>query len=125
MLMGKGSAPSGNTTTTTINPTQQAQLPFLQGAWQSGQNIYNADPTQLAPPSNELIQGYQNLANYGGLFQNAYLPQTGSAYQSAVGGGMGLANSPAAPYFNQFAQGATAPQQQFTGIGQAAQDTGG
>jgi hypothetical protein len=90
----KGSSPAGNTTSTTINPTQQMQQPFLQGGWNSALNLMNNFPksyypnTTLAnylPPDPLLTSGYQNTYNAGQYLQNQFLPGFQQNYQSMAG----------------------------------------
>lgn len=67
--MNKG--PSGSTTTTQINPTQQAQTPFLQGGWQQAANLEQNNPLQYYPGQTladfnpNMTQGYGYLGGFG------------------------------------------------------------
>lgn len=48
MSSGGGSVPA-NTTSTTINPTQQAQLPYLQNLWTQAAGTAASDPYSYYP----------------------------------------------------------------------------
>src|SRR5678816_2910216 len=96
---GKGSKPSGTTTQTTINPTQQAQLPFLRQGWNTATNLAANNPYQYYPGQtlanyNPFItSGYEGQINNGVVANQTLNPQL----DYAVAGGMGIQNSPAAP----------------------------
>ena len=86
--MSKGSKPAGNTTVTQVNPTQQAQAPFLTGLWNSAQNLGASNPLQYFP-GNTLPGGYDQLANFG---SGAFSGTQGYA-QAAQTGALAGANS--------------------------------
>lgn len=96
--MSKG--PSGNTTTTTINPTQQAQTPYLTQGWSNAQNLAQTNPVTyypgqtLAQPDSFLTQGYGLLGGMNTPLYNV-ANTAGRTFENAVGGGMGIGNSPA------------------------------
>lgn len=109
---GKGPSSSGNITQTTVNPTQAAQLPFLRGdnvpngGWNAA--AYNAEhnPIQYYPGQTRADDnpatgaGYDQLLNRGWNSLNSTVPAGDAAYNYAVGGGMGVQNSPASPLYN-------------------------
>lgn len=84
--MGKGSQPSGNTTVTQQNPTQTAQLPFLQNLWGNTQNVANwAD---LGPDLQNLtsyLQGQETSTMTPG---GALMPQAMGSLSSIIGAGV-------------------------------------
>ena len=98
---GKGSSPAGQTTTTTVNPTQQAQLPFLQGGWGAAEELYRQPYNYyggqtLATPNFWLPTGYNELAA-AGANAGTMMPQMMSDLGYLTAGGGGMQNSPAAP----------------------------
>ena len=110
--MSKG--PSGSTTTTTVNPTAQAQLPYMEDLWGQAQSLYQNNPLQYypgqtlapyMPPNPYLTTGYEQLYQQGQNTQSGLLPGANAAWGSAVSGGMGGQNSPAYPYYDQYASG--------------------
>lgn len=125
--MPKGSQPAGNITKTETNPLQVAQQPFLTDIWGTAQNQYKAQPWQYYPGQTltqagvpERTSGYQGLYNTAASYDQTLRPQTNAAYQTAIGGGYGVQNSPAYGGFQQFAQGTTQPQQDLYGLQQTA-----
>ena len=127
--MSKGSAPAGNTTTQTVNPTAQAQLPFLQDYWSGLQTAYQNNPQSYYPgqtladfvPTNpQLTQGYQNLAGTGASLDDWMRPAANNAWGTLASGGAGYQNSPAYGGYNAFATGQTGPQQTFGQVGSNA-----
>jgi hypothetical protein len=134
----KGSQPAGSTTTTTINPTQQAQLPFLQDLWGQTQGLGQTNPMQYYPNATlsqwgtpEKTTGYQNMYN-NAYNTNANLPIVNAAYNTAVTGGYGAGINPANPYYQDYASGGGPSQQMQQGLygqglsqgGQYAQQVG-
>lgn len=121
----KGSSPAGTTTQTQVNPTQQMQLPFLQGGWNSALNLFDTQPLQYYPQQtlaqNPLLeQGYTDVYNTGqGL--NAMLPAYNTAYNTMLAGGN---TSPADPYYQQYASGQTPQQQYYNSVADAATSGG-
>lgn len=116
--MSKGSKPAGTTTTTTINPTQQAQTPFLQDLWGQTKELGQTNPMQYYPNATlsqwgtpEKTTGYQNMYN-NAYNINANLPTVNAAYNTAVTGGYGAGANPANPYYQDYAGGG-APSQQM------------
>jgi hypothetical protein len=129
--MPKGSQQTGTQTVQQVNPTAEAQLPFLRETWDTAKAFYNNPavsqryypfPTvaNYAGADPNLAGGYQNLINAGQGVQQNLLPAANQGYASAVGGGYGVQNSPAYAGMQQFAQGQTAPQQQLGNIANAA-----
>lgn len=119
---GKGPSQSGNITQTTVNPTQQAQLPFLVGqpgnginGWGGAATLARTDPLQYFPgqtlaQDSSLFSGYNALAGAGNGLSNSLIPVGNGAFLNAATGGMGIGNSPAYPGLNQIAFGNSAPQ---------------
>lgn len=112
-----GSAPSGNTTTTTINPTQQAQLPFLEGqtpnaGWNQAATLAQFDPLQYYPGQtlanfNPFVgQGFSNQIGQADFNQNNLVPAGNISFLNAVNGGLGVGNSPAFGALSSAAGGA-------------------
>lgn len=107
------SKPSGNTTTTTINPTQQAQLPFLQSGWGSAQDLYNNNPYSyypnqtLATPNSYLPQGYNSLAGSAQTGMDM-LPGINSLFSGMTSGVNNIYNSPAFSGLSDIASGSNA-----------------
>ena len=127
----KGSKPAGTTTQTTINPTQQAQLPFLQQGWGSAQSLYNNQPVMpyypgatMAPWNPAVQQGYQDVYNTGASIDQGLRPQTNAAYNTAVTGGYGVNNSPAYSAYQSFAQGTNPNQQNLYNLQNTALNSG-
>jgi hypothetical protein len=130
--VSKGSSPAGSTTQTSVNPTQQVQLPFLQTGSNNAQNLYNNNPMSYYPgqtladfraPNAFVGDAYNQMYNVGqGL--NAFLPGYNAAYSSAIGGGMGGAASPAYPYYQQAAAGQSGPQQYYRSVGDLSTNAG-
>ena len=129
--MSKGSKQTGTQTVTQVNPTAEAQLPYLQESWNTAQSFYNNPalrqnyypyPTvaQYANADPNLPAGYQNLINRGTAVDQSLLPVANQGYTGAVGGGMGVYNSPAYGGFQNFAQGRTLPQMELAGYGAQA-----
>ena len=120
-----GSKPSGNTTTTTINPTQQAQLPFLQSGWGSAQDLYNNNPysyypgTTLATPNAYLPQGYNDLFGAASNASNTLLPGINSLFSGLTSGGNNIYASPAFAGLSDIASGTNAY------LGESAANVGG
>jgi hypothetical protein len=106
--------PSGNTTTTTINPTQQAQLPFLTQGWNQAKSLYEDIggpryfPGQtMAPytaPSNYLSQGYQGLVDTARANDTGLRPQANNAWFNSLNN-TGVENSPAYARMKTLAEG--------------------
>jgi len=106
--------PSGNTTTTTINPTQQAQLPYLQQGWGQAKSLYEDIggpryfPGQtMAPytaPSNYLSQGYQGLVDTARANDAGLRPQANNAWFNSLNN-TGVENSPAYARMKTLAEG--------------------
>jgi hypothetical protein len=123
----KGSKPAGTTTQTTINPTQQAQLPYLQQGWGAAQSLYNNQPvmpyypgTTMAPWNPAVQQGYQDIYNTGASIDQGLRPQTNAAYNTAITGGYGVNNSPAYGAYQQFMAGTNPYQQQLGALANSA-----
>jgi hypothetical protein len=123
----KGSQPAGTTTQTTINPTQQAQLPYLQQGWGAAQSLYNNQPvmpyypgTTMAPWNPAVQQGYQDIYNTGASIDQGLRPQTNAAYNTAITGGYGVNNSPAYGAYQQFMAGTNPYQQQLGALANSA-----
>lgn len=100
-----GNKPSGNTTTTTVNPTQQAQLPFLTSLWSNTQNTAATDPfsyypgntyAALNPTQTQALNLTQNRALSGSPVTNA-----AQGFDTALEGGQFL--SAGNPYFSNTA----------------------
>jgi len=111
--------PSGNTTTTTINPTQQAQLPFLTQGWNQAKNLYEDIggpryfPGQtMAPytaPSNYLNQGYQGLVDTARANDTGFRPAANNAWMDSLTKS-GVQNSPIYNRMVALAEGTDADQ---------------
>lgn len=117
--MSKGSGKT-NVTQTTIDPTQQAQLPFLTETWNQAKNLYQNQPLQYYPGQTltdwgrpEQISGYQDLNNAGLNYKNNLLNPTNAGYLNAVSGGMGVENSPAYAGLQGYSNATASP---FAGI---------
>jgi len=93
----KGSKPAGQTTTQTINPTQQMQAPFLQSGWNAAQNLYDTQPLSYYPG--------QTLADY-----RAPDPMVGNAYNNIYNAGQNVAAGLPAFNANYASMGQYAPQ---------------
>jgi hypothetical protein len=125
--MGKGSSPAGNVTSTQVNPTGQAQLPYLKDVWGSAQNLYNqysGDPTSLVPTwgSPALVKGYNDLYAAGQGLSNTLQPLANQYWQQST---RDYGASPAYGTYQGMAAGSTAPQQQLAGLGNQAQQAAG
>src|SRR3954471_10296142 len=106
--------PSGNTTQTTINPTQQAQLPYLQQGWGQAKNLYETiggpryfPGETMAPytaPSNYLNQGYQGLADTARSVDQNVRPMANNAWFNSLNN-TGYENSPAYARMKTLAEG--------------------
>jgi hypothetical protein len=106
--------PSGNTTTTQINPTQQAQLPYLQQGWGQAKNLYETiggpryfPGDTMAPytaPSNYLNQGYQGIVNTALANDAGLRPQANNAWFNSLNN-TGYENSPAYARMKTLAEG--------------------
>lgn len=100
MPSGGGKGPSGNTTTTTVNPTQQAQLPYLTTGWGAAQDLFTNNPytyfpgQTLATPNYWLPQGYNTLATAGQTGSDM-LSGINSMFSGITGSGNNLYASPA------------------------------
>ncbi|HEX6840809.1 MAG TPA: hypothetical protein VF113_04745 [Stellaceae bacterium] len=98
---GKGPSSSGNITQTTINPTQQAQLPFLTAGFQHAQDLYNNNPLQYYPGQTlatfnpNIASGYNNLIGVLPGINSGVVGPGNDAFTNAVSGGYGISNSPA------------------------------
>ncbi len=112
---GKGSSPAGNTTTTTTNPSQAAQLPYLQSGWNGATDALNNNSVQYTP--------YDTLAAYDPAVKSGYDALESSGWGSVglnttaansltdtLGGGQSVQQSPAYSTLNSLASG-TAPSQ--------------
>ncbi len=115
-LLGSGSAPAGNTTQTTTNPTQQAQLPYLKGGWDEAARLAQNQPLQYYPGQTRADQnpaigvGYQGLIDTGANKTGPAADRATAAFQQIVGGGASGSNSPAyAPLMSLINNGAWAP----------------
>jgi hypothetical protein len=102
--MGKGSSPSGQTVTTQtqVNPTQQAQLPFLQNLWSGAAGLAGApggtfSSDQLYNLQNYAAnQGWNTAPQAAGIMPAAmqqYLNQIGMGIPSAGQAGQLTANA--------------------------------
>jgi hypothetical protein len=126
--MSKGSKPAGTTTSTTTNPTQAAQLPYLQQGWGSAQNLYNTTPvmpyypgTTMAPFNPAVQTGYEGIYNTGaGTVAQGLQPNATGAFNAATTGGYGVNNSPAYGAYQQFMQGSNPYQQQLATLANSA-----
>jgi hypothetical protein len=124
----KGSKPAGTTTQTTINPTQQAQLPYLQQGWNAAGNLFNTTPvmpyypgTTMAPFNPAVQTGYEGIYNTGaGTVAQGLQPNATGAFNTAVTGGYGVNNSPAYSAYQQFAQGTNPNQASLNNLSQLA-----
>ena len=106
--MGKGSSqPSGNT-----NPLAAAQTPFLTNAWGEAQNLYNQHrgPGNIADLGDPAMFRGLDALFAAGVDNEGLRPQATGVYSNAASGGFGLGNSPATPYFQNYAQGTSEPQ---------------
>ena len=130
--MSKGSKPAGTTTQTTINPTQAAQLPYLQQGWGSAQNLYQQQPVMpyypgatMAPWNPAVQTGYEGIYNTGaGSVAQGLQPNATGAFNTAVTGGYGVNNSPAYGAYQSFAQGTNPNQQNLANLQQTALNSG-
>lgn len=99
--MSKGSQPSGNTTVTQVNPTQQAQSPFLTQGWTAASNLYANNPLNyypgqtLADFSPYVAGGYNEAATQAAPWLNQVGGQGVQAFSRGVNGAFGIGNSPA------------------------------
>lgn len=130
MSLFGGSQPSGNTTTTTVNPTSQAQLPYLTGAWNQAQNLAGSNPITYYPGQTLATYNPGVLQGYNALYNQAVGPMAGvgasgaNAFNSAAGGGMGIYNSPAYNAFNAAASGTYGDQGSLGNLTNSAAITG-
>lgn len=115
-----GSKPAGTTTTVQTNPSQEAQLPFLQAGWQQAKDLWNIYPNKPIADVGDphLLQGYENLYNTGVALDQTLRPQANAFWQT--GGSADIYNSPAYNYFQNLAQGTTGPQGVMNTAGNAA-----
>jgi hypothetical protein len=126
--MSKGSQPAGSVTQTTTNPTQAAQLPYLQQGWGSAQNLYNQQPVMpyypgatMAPWNPAVQTGYEGIYNTGaGNVAQGLQPNATNAYNTALSGGYGANNSPAYGAYQQFMAGTNPYQQQLGALANSA-----
>lgn len=125
MSTGKGSIQQG-APTTTVNPAQVSQQPYLDYGYQQSQNLYQNQPQQyypgqtLATPSPYTAQGYNDIYNTGQSIDQSLRPTTNAAYTQAATGGYGVQNSPAYGGYQSYATGQSYPASQQAAIGQAA-----
>lgn len=121
--MTKGNTPAGNTTVTqnTVNPVQQAQLPYLMGqpghgiqGWNGASVLTGTDPYQYYPNQTlanfdpSISQGYQDLINNPNFnTSNA----ANNAFLNGVGGNYSVFNSPAYNGLSAIGSGAGSPLQ--------------
>lgn len=111
--MGKGSSPSGNTTTTVqnVNPAQQAQQPFLSDVYSNAQGVYNSAAYGMGNPYTVGASNYlygtaantapflQNLPGYAGQQLQGMLQGTDpylSGLQNVGNTALGYAGQPIA-----------------------------
>jgi hypothetical protein len=128
----KGSKPAGTTTQTTVNPTQAAQLPYLQQGWGAAQSLYNDQPVMpyypgatMAPWNPAVQQGYQDIYNTGaGSVAQGLQPNATGAFNTALTGGYGVNNSPAYGAYQSFAQGTNPNQQNLFNLQNTALNAG-
>lgn len=136
--MSKGPSQAGNITQTSTNPTQQAQLPYLQSGWGNAQNLYNTNPytyypgQTYAPPNPNVYGGYQSTLDTAAGASNSLIPSANNMFYGAANGGMGMYNSPAynglaqmgmgtspyEAYLGQLASGTAIPQQYLHSVAQ-------
>ena len=115
--MPSGGKGGGTTTTQTVNPTQAAQLPYLQSGWGSAQNLYQNTPysyypgTTLATPNAYLPGGYNQLAAAGQAGSDM-IPGINSLFSGMTNGVNNIYNSPAFAGLSDIASGANAYLQQ-------------
>ncbi len=119
-LLG-GSQPAGNTTQTTTNPTQEAQLPYLKGGWDEAARLAQNQPLQYYPGQTRADQnqaigaGYQGMINTGyGNFDTANAGT--NAFLNAVQGGGNVNNSPAFSTLSGLTNGTNAPFGQINAL---------
>lgn len=118
-----GKGPSGTTTTTSVNPTQQSQLPFLTSGWGSAQDLYQNNPygyypgTTLATPNAYLPTGHVLLGSAG---SNAgfLIPGIFGTAANFTSGVNNIYSSPAFSGLSDIASGANAY------LGQSAANVG-
>jgi len=111
---GKG---GGTTTTQTVNPTQFAQLPYLQSGWGSAQDLYQNTPYSyypnqtLASPNSWLPTGYNQLATAGSVGNNM-IPGINDLFSGMTSGVNNIYNSPAFSGLSDIGAGTNAYLQQ-------------
>lgn len=105
--MSKGPTSSGTITQNTVNPTQAAQLSYLQGnngqngGWNTANYLANNDPFKYYPdqtratPDPSIGQGYDALTNSGWQGEQYVRWPAIQALGSSLDGGMNVTNSPA------------------------------
>ena len=125
--MSKGSTQAGTITKTDTN----VATPYLAGGYESARNLfdnnklqYTPGPTLATAGSQEQLRGYENLYNQGVNFQGQIAQPTTDAYGNLIAGAAGVQNSPAYAGMQQYAQGASGPQQSLADIQQAARNGG-
>lgn len=129
--MSKGSKQTGTQTVTQVNPTAEAQLPYLKETWDTAKAFYNnpavsqkfypySTVADYAGPSPWLNEGYEHLIRTGRSVDQDLRPYGSDAFQRATTGAYGITASPAYGGFQQFAQGQTAPQAQLASYGAQA-----
>lgn len=117
-LGGDKNKAAGNTTVTQVNPTQQAQIPFLTQGWGAAQNLYGNNPLTYYPGQTlanfnpYTAGGYNQLAAMGVPAMEQAAAQGGQLFGNAMTGGMGYQNSPAYSLLSMLGYGNAGPQQQ-------------
>lgn len=116
-----------NVTSTTVNPMQQLQMPFVEKGWNAAQDLYDkfsgAPGSSIATAGEPWMkEGYSNLYNTGAMLDQTLRPAANAFWQR--GGEGSIYNSPAYQTYlgmTQPAQGsyATAPQQQIADLTQS------
>ena len=129
--MGKPS--QQNATSTSVNPVQTAQQPYLNYGWGQAQDLYKNNPQQyypgqtLAPwmaPNPAQTQGYQDLYNTAANVQGGMFPTANTAWQQAASGQYGGQYNPSNPYYQGYAAGTSPVTQNYQQLQQAAQQGG-
>jgi hypothetical protein len=126
----KGPSSSGSITQNTINPTQQAQLPFLQSGWNQAQQLSGNDPFEyypgqtLAPQNPWMGTGFNDVALTGNAVDQTLRPAGNNIFFNAANGSAGVQNSPAYTILQALAGGGgnqVGPQQGLVDLATAAQ----
>jgi len=125
--MGKG--PS-SITSTQVNPTGQAQLPFLLQGWNQAKNLYEQFPynytpnATLAPNDPNQVQGYKEIYATGNAIDQTMRPTANNTFYDATTGKFGWRSNPGQPTYNDLAGGGSLQQDRLRELATRAMGSG-